>query len=185
MQRSPQRFFKVTSRSAAGKVTSRSGAGKAMSRSAADDEPILPVILEFQSPSAGILAMPVPRSARGTIWVIGTLFAACVLALGLIHVDRVVTASGRVVSRAANIVVQPLETAIVRSIEVREGQQVKAGELLARLDPTFAVADMGALVTQVSSLQAEVSRLQAEAHEKKLLRVSIPTFAESYLPHIL
>ena len=110
--------------------------------------------------------MPVPRSARGTIWVIGTLFAACVLALGLIHVDRVVSASGRVVSRAANIVVQPLETAIVRSIEVREGQQVKAGELLARLDPTFAVADMGALVTQVSSLQAEVSRLQAEAQEQ-------------------
>ena len=69
------------------------------------------------------------------------------------------------VSRAANIVVQPLETAIVRSIEVREGQQVKAGELLARLDPTFAVADMGALVTQVASLQAEVSRLQAEAQE--------------------
>ena len=150
MPRSPRRFSKEISRAAGGPR----------------NEPTLPVILEFESPSAGILAMPVPRSARGTIWVIGSLFAACVLALGLIHVDRVVSASGRVVSRASNIVVQPLETAIVRSIEVREGELVHAGDLLARLDPTFAVADMGALVAQVASLQAEVSRLQAEAGEQ-------------------
>ncbi len=144
------------------KATNRPAGG----RSATSDDPTLPVVLEFQSPSAGILAMPVPRSARGTVWVIGSMFAACVVALGVIHVDRVVTATGRVVSRSANIVVQPLETAIVRSIEVHEGQQVHAGDLLARLDPTFAVADQGALVAQVDSLQAEVSRLQAEADGK-------------------
>ncbi len=144
------------------KATNRLAGG----RSATSDDPTLPVVLEFQSPSAGILAMPVPRSARGTVWIISSMFAACVVALGLIHVDRVVTASGRVVSRSANIVVQPLETAIVRSIDVHEGQQVRAGDLLARLDPTFAVADLGALVAQVGSLQAEVSRLQAEADGK-------------------
>ena len=158
MQQSPLPFSKATNRIIAAKGTG--------GRNGQDDDPTLPVILEFQSPSAGILAMPVPRSARGTIWIIGSMFAACVVALGVIHVDRVVSASGRVVSRAANIVVQPLETAIVRSIEVHEGQQVHAGDLLARLDPTFAVADMGALVAQVGSLQAEVTRLQAEGDEK-------------------
>ena len=61
---------------------------------------------------------------------------------------------------------QPLETAIVRSIDVREGQQVHAGDVLARLDPTFAAADLGALTAQVSSLEAEVTRLQAEAENK-------------------
>ncbi len=158
MQRSPQPSSKAINRVASNRGTT--------GRDELDDEPTLPVVLEFQSPSAGILAMPVPRSARGTVWVIGSMFAACVVALGLIHVDRVVTASGRVVSSASNVVVQPLETAIVRSIEVHEGQQVHAGDLLAKLDPTFAVADMGALVAQVSSLQGEVSRLQAEADEK-------------------
>ena len=59
-----------------------------------------------------------------------------------------------------------LETAIVRSIEVREGQQVKAGEVLAKLDPTSAAADLGALLAQVSSLEAEVARIQAEAENK-------------------
>ena len=158
MQRSAQPSSKATKRILGG----RSGAGS----QAADNDPTLPAVLEFQSPSAGILSMPVPRSARGTIWIVSSMFAACLVALGLIHVDRVVTSAGRVVSRSANIVVQPLETAIVRSIEVHEGEQVHAGDLLARLDPTFAVADMGALVSQVASLQAEVTRLQAEADEK-------------------
>ena len=63
----------------------------------------------------------------------------------------------------ATNVVQPLETAIVRAINVREGQTVRAGELLARLDPTFSAADVSALQAQVKSFQAEVDRLTAEA----------------------
>ncbi len=126
----------------------------------------LPVILEFQSPSAAIVATPVPRSARGTIWLVSSLFVACLVPMGLIPIDRVVTAQGKVLSQSPTIVVQPLETAIVRSIDVREGQHVHAGDILARLDPTFAAADVGALQNQVSSLQAEVARLQAEADGK-------------------
>jgi HlyD family type I secretion membrane fusion protein len=75
----------------------------------------------------------------------------------------VVTAPGRVVAMQPTVVVQPLETAIVRSIEVREGQRVEAGQVLARLDPTFSAADVGALEAQVKSFQAEVDRLGAEA----------------------
>jgi hemolysin D len=127
---------------------------------------MLPVVLEFLSPAAAIAETPIPSAACGMIWIVGSLFAVCVAALGLIPVDRVVVAAGRVVSKAATIVVQPLETSIVRSIDVREGQKVHSGELLARLDPTFAAADVGALQAQVLSLQAEVSRLQAEVEER-------------------
>jgi HlyD family secretion protein len=62
--------------------------------------------------------------------------------------------------------VQPLDTALVRSIEVREGQEVRSGDLLARLDPTFAAADVDALQARAASFQAEVSRLQAELDER-------------------
>jgi hemolysin D len=126
------------------------------------DDPALPVILEFQSPSTAVLSAPVPRSARSTVWIIASMFTAIMLALGLIPVDRVVTARGVVVSKAPVLVVQPLETAIVRSIEVHVGEKVQAGQVLAQLDPTFATADVDALAAQVSSLEAEVSRMQAE-----------------------
>lgn len=129
----------------------------------------LPAVLEFQSPSAAIVATPVPTSARGTIWVIAALFTACVAAMGLIPVDKVVVAQGKVVSQTPTLVVQPLETAIVRAVHVREGQFVRAGDILAQLDPTFAAADLGALAAQVASLQAEVSRMQAEIEGRQFL----------------
>src|SRR5277367_2715172 len=99
------------------------------------DDPTLPAILEFQWPSTAIINAPIPRSARGTVWVITSLVIVMITTMGLIPVDQVVTVHGIAISKAPTILVQPLETAIVRSIEVREGQEVKAGEVLAKLDP--------------------------------------------------
>jgi hemolysin D len=127
------------------------------------DDPALPVLLEFQSPTTGVIAAPAPAMARRTIWIIGSMFAVLVTAAGVVPVDQVVTAKGEVVSRAPTLVVQPLDTSIVRSIDVHVGEQVHAGQVLARLDPTFAAADLSSQTAQVSALQAQVSRLQAEA----------------------
>lgn len=123
----------------------------------------LPALLEFQSPSAAVLAAPIPRGARRIVWTVFALLAAWLLEMALIPVDRVVTAQGRIVAVSPTLVVQPLETAIVRSIDVTEGQSVHAGDRLARLDPTFAAADAAGLAAQVAALKAEVARLQAEA----------------------
>ena len=122
-------------------------------------------ILRYVSPSEALAAAPIPALARSTIWVVASMFGALLLAAGLIKVDRVVSAVGRIVPVAGNIVVQPLETAIVRSIEVKPGQRVLAGDMLARLDPTFAAADAGAVQSQVKSLEAETDRLRAELAE--------------------
>ncbi len=138
-------------------------ASKALSTTVADRaDPTLPIILEFQSPSTAIINTPTPREAQHISWMIGSLVICCIAAAFFIEVDRVVVTPGRVVSQQATLVVQPLELSIIRSIEVREGDAVHAGQILGRLDPTFAAADLGALATQVSGLQAQVSRLQAE-----------------------
>jgi len=129
-------------------------------------DPTLPAILEFQSPSTAVVNAPIPRAAQHAAWLVTSMFVACIIALSLIRVDQVVTAPGIVVSKNATLVVQPLETAIVRSIDVHEGEAVHAGQVLARLDPTFAAADLGASAAQVSSLQAEVERMQAEVDDK-------------------
>src|SRR5262249_48996013 len=112
-------------------------------------DPTLPAILEFQWPSTAIVNAPIPRSARGISWMITAMVATLIAASALIPIDQVVTARGIVVSRAPTILVQPLDTAIVRSIEVHEGQRVRAGDVLARLDPTFAPADFAALAATV------------------------------------
>jgi len=129
-------------------------------------DPTLPVILEYQSPSTAIINMPMPRIASGFTWTFTSMLALMFVIAGTVQVDRVVTAAGVIVARAPTIVVQPLETAIVRSIDVHPGDVVHAGQILARLDPTFAAADMGTLVAQVASLQAQVSRMQAEMENR-------------------
>jgi HlyD family secretion protein len=125
-----------------------------------------PALLEFQWPSAAVTNAPVPRSARSVVWVVTSMVFVLIAAMAFIPVDQVVTARGIVVSASPTILVQPLETAIVRTIDVREGQEIQAGQLLARLDPTFAAADLAALEAQGRSLDAEVARLRAEAEGK-------------------
>ena len=142
-------------------LTLSNGSGKAAS--VKGEGLPLPALLEFHSPTAALTVAPVKGSATGTIWVVVALVACCFAAGGLIPIDKVVTAQGKIVAEQATSVIQPLETAIVRSIDVREGQTVKKGDLLARLDPTFAVADASALTSSVDSLQLEVDRLNAEA----------------------
>jgi hemolysin D len=129
-------------------------------------DPALPVILEFQSPSTAIVNAEAPLLARNIVWIVGSLVFAMVAAMAIIAVDQVISVRGVVISQSSTMLVQPLETAIVRSIEVREGQEVKAGQLLARLDPTFSAADLAALSDQVSSSEAEVARLQEESAGK-------------------
>jgi HlyD family secretion protein len=129
-------------------------------------DPTLPVILEYQSPSSAIINMPMPRVARSMTLSISSMLFLMLFAAGVINVDRVVTATGVVVAKAPTVVVQPLETSIVRSIEVQVGEKVHAGQILARLDPTFAAADVSATAAQVSALQAQVARMQAEMQNR-------------------
>ena len=126
-------------------------------------------LLEFQSPTAAVIADRIPVSGRLTIWVIAAAILSSLSVMGFYSVDRVVAVPAKVVAKTPNMVVQPLETSIVRQINVREGQLVRAGDRLAMLDPTFVAADAGSLDEQVSSLQVEVDRLQAEADGRTYL----------------
>ncbi|MBS0640127.1 MAG: HlyD family type I secretion periplasmic adaptor subunit [Acetobacteraceae bacterium] len=140
---------------------------KAISPVVADrKDPTLPAILEYQSPSTAIINMPMPLIARNITMTIASMIVALLVLASVVKVDQVVVAQGLVISKAPTLVVQPLETSIVRSIEVSVGDTVHAGQVLARLDPTFATADLGALTAQVSTLQAQASRMQAELENR-------------------
>ncbi len=162
-----------TSKLARNKALARRGAtGDVV---AADErDPAAPVLLEYESPTAALIAAPVAARSRFMVWVLATFFFALLVLAGTVPIDRVVTTTGKVVSIASNVVVQPLETSIVRSIDVKEGQTVHAGDLLARLDPTFADSDAGSLEQQVASLQAEVNRLTAETQDRAYISDGTP-----------
>lgn len=119
-------------------------------------------VSDFQSQTAEILAARPPWSARLTLHTLAAMVASLIVLAGILSVDRIVVGRGRVASEKPRISVQPLETSIVRAILVREGQVVRAGEVLARLDPTFQTADASLLGRRISGLEAEIGRIRAE-----------------------
>lgn len=79
------------------------------------------------------------------------------------RVDRVVTASGKVVPYDKVKVVQHLEGGIVKRLLVRENQAVRAGEPLIELDLATAGVNGAEMNTRMGSLRFARARLHAEA----------------------
>ncbi|PWC85434.1 secretion protein HlyD [Azospirillum sp. TSH100] len=118
--------------------------------------------LEYLPDGAAIEHAPLPWLARSTLYVLAGLLVALVLWAGFAQVDRIVTAGGRLVTTAPLVVAQPLETAVVRGVDVQVGDRVRAGDRLATLDPTFAAADLADLTAKLASVEAQIGRLRAE-----------------------
>ncbi|CAO3362981.1 HlyD family type I secretion periplasmic adaptor subunit [Azospirillum melinis] len=118
--------------------------------------------LDYLPDGAAIEHAPLPRAARSTLYVLAGLLVALVLWAGFAQVDRIVTAGGRLVTTAPLVVAQPLETAVVRGVDVQVGDRVRAGDRLATLDPTFAAADLADLAAKLASVEAQIGRLRAE-----------------------
>ena len=133
---------------------------------------IHPEALAFQPDAVAVAEGRPPFAARLALYVI---FAALVCGAAwawLSELDRVVSARGMLMTVTPPIVVQPLETAIVRQVNVRPGDVVAKGAVLATLDPTFASADMGQLVARRRFLAAFVERLLAELDGKPLPEIT-------------
>ena len=93
-----------------------------------------------------------------------TIIALFCLALGwasLGTVDIIASASGKIIPSGRTKVIQPFETGVVRAIHVRDGQSVRAGEVLIELDPTMNEAERNHLRSDLTSAQLDAARLRA------------------------
>jgi hemolysin D len=127
-------------------------------------------VRQFQSEADAIRETPEPRLARLTIFVLGGLFTVMLLLTCVARIDRDVTSrTGKIVPTGRVAVFQSLGSALIKSIDVREGQKVEKGQVLATLDPTFAQADVTQLKLQIASLEAQVARAEGELSGKTTL----------------
>ena len=121
------------------------------------------VIRQFQSEVSSLREAPDPISARMTLHAIAAMFMALSLIAVFAKLDRVISSvSGKIVTTTGPTIHQAFDTAIVKSINVHEGDRVAKGDVLATLDPTFAGADVSQLKQQAASLAAQIIRDQAE-----------------------
>ncbi|MEQ8177300.1 MAG: HlyD family type I secretion periplasmic adaptor subunit [Amphiplicatus sp.] len=115
-------------------------------------------------------ALPIEpaKAAKILLYVIAGLFVLAFVWAATARLDRVTRGQGRVVPSNQLQEVQYLEGGIVKEILVKAGQQVKAGEILVRLDPTQFNAEFAQGREGFNLAAARVRRLSAEAEQKDL-----------------
>ncbi|MEM7619049.1 MAG: HlyD family type I secretion periplasmic adaptor subunit [Pseudomonadota bacterium] len=87
-------------------------------------------------------------------------------------ISGAVIANGSIVVESNSKKVQHVDGGIVSEIHVKDGQQVKAGDLLLRLDETETRANLAIINAQLNELQASHARLQAERDEAQTIDFS-------------
>jgi HlyD family secretion protein len=111
-------------------------------------------------------------------YLIVLMVAAAVAWSAVSQVDRLVVGNGKLVPTATNFTVQPIETSIIRSVNVEVGQIVRKGTPLVALDPTFTEADVDQLQQRIASYEIQIARLAAEASGSAMARPKSATAAE-------
>jgi hemolysin D len=121
---------------------------------AAHEIAFLPAALE-------IVETPPSPVGRAIGAVIVAVFCGALLWATFGTVDIVATASGRIVPSGRTKVIQPFETGVVSAIHVRDGQKVKAGDVLIELDPTMTGAEQERYKSDLLAAELDVARLRA------------------------
>lgn len=98
-------------------------------------------------------------------------------------IDRGVTASGWVIADGQRKVVQSTNSGLIEEIYVHEGDQVKAGQLLIKLNEVNAAAGVGITQESVSGLESQINALQNSIAQRKTQLANMETLAnEGYVP---
>jgi hemolysin D len=119
-------------------------------------------VVEYLPDADELERSPVPKWAQITLRVLLLAVVSFAIWAGVSELDQVVVARGSLVNPLPNMVVQPLETSIIQSVDVRIGQVVKKGDALATLDATFIQADENVLKLRLDSLETQARGLEEE-----------------------
>jgi hemolysin D len=121
----------------------------------------------------GLLALqesPPARLPRAVLHSVTALLFLALLWACIGHLDIVASADGRLVPKSYLKVVQPADAGIVKEILVREGEQVRAGQVLLRMDAQDAQADTAKLRTELALRSLQLRRIDAELAGRPLHR---------------
>ncbi len=129
----------------------------------ADPRDFLPAIVRLQD------APPNPLGRR-VLWVALAFLAALLLWATFGKLDIVAVADGKLVPDTYLKIVQPTDSGVVKEILVKEGEQVKAGQVLMRMDTTLSDSDLKSLAADYHNKRIALRRIDAQLASVAFMR---------------
>ena len=124
-----------------------------------------------QNPRSNVIAFsepPLPKSSL-VIWIVTLCLAIFLIWAWLFKLEEVSTGTGKVIPSSKEQVIQSLDGGILTRLDVKEGQIVEQGQILAQLDPTRYASHVGESASVLVAAQARAARLMAEVNHTALV----------------
>ena len=106
---------------------------------------------------------------RKVLWTLLILLACLILWAIVGRLDIVAVAEGKLIPQSYLKIVQPTDAGIVKEILVREGELVKAGQILMRMDPLITNADSDSIAAEHDRKRLTLRRIDAELNNLAFL----------------
>ncbi len=121
-----------------------------------------PEALDFAPGLLSIQESPPARLPRVVMYTVGVLFVILLLWAMFGKLDIIASAEGRLIPETYIKIVQPADAGIVQEILVKEGEQVKLGQVLMRMDTQLANADAKIIANDLTMRSLQLRRIDAE-----------------------
>lgn len=117
---------------------------------------------DFAPPLLRLQDSPPNPLGRKVLWALLAMLAALLLWAAIGKLDIVAVAEGKLIPQSYLKIVQPAEAGIVQEILVKEGDVVKTGQVLMRMDSLVTEADAKSLAADSQRKRLTLGRIDAE-----------------------
>lgn len=124
---------------------------------------------DFDANADWAIAEQTPKGARIVIWFSAASMTVLLLWSAFAVLDEVTRGEGKVIPSRQIQILQSMDGGIVSEILAREGQTVKVGDLLLKVDPTRMVSSLRENQSQYLALLAKGARLRALAEGSRFV----------------
>ena len=116
---------------------------------------------DFLPAALAVVERPVSPTGRVTAWAMLGFLGLTLVWLIVGKIDMVASAPGKILPSGATQIVQSAGSGVVNAIHVRDGDHVRAGQLLIDLDTTLATAELDQSTKALLADELEVARNRA------------------------
>lgn len=130
-------------------------------------------IHEFHPLNVEIEERAINPLGRAILWIIISIITFGILWLVFAKIDVVVSARGQVIPSGDIKILQPIETGVVSSINVKEGDYIKQGQILMQIDPSVTQTSLDTKEKDLEILNLQIARIEALLSNKPFVLNSI------------